>query len=268
MTPMQQFFDSAGVPIGYVARGRGAPVVLVHSYCGTFEGQFVRTGLADALSQQYRVIGFDLRGHGASGKPHDAASYGLEMALDVVRLLDHLSIDRAHVVGYSLGAHLVAQLLTIHPPRFLSATLGGACGRRHWTTADDARVAIEADEIEHGLLRTQVFRLWPSDAPPPDEAQVRALSARRLAGNDLLALAAIRRSNRAQVVSDAAIAAVRVPLLGIVGGEDPYLARFHELQALVPHMELVVIVGARHDDAASRSEFLGALQAFLPSHPS
>jgi pimeloyl-ACP methyl ester carboxylesterase len=261
------FFDSAGVPIHYVERGHGAPVVLVHSYCGSFDGQFVRTGLADALAQHHRMIGFDLRGHGASGKPHDPTAYGAEMALDAVRLLDHLSIDRAHVVGYSLGAHLVAQLLTLHPERFLTATLGGACGRRHWTTADEARVSIEADEIEHGLLRTQVFRLWPSDAPTPDEAQVRALSARRLAGNDLLALAAIRRSNRAQVVTDAAMAAVQVPLLGIVGSEDPYLARFRELQALIPHMQLVVIEGARHDDAASRPEFLAALRAFLAAHP-
>jgi pimeloyl-ACP methyl ester carboxylesterase len=177
---VEQFFDSNGVSIRYVERGHGAPVVLVHSYCGSFEGQFGRTGVADGLAQHYRVIGLDLRGHGGSAKPHDAAQYGVEMALDPV--------------------------------------------------------------------------------------QVRALSEKVLAGNDLLALAAIRRSNRAQVVTDAQMAAVRVPVLGIVGSQDPYVARFRELQRLVADMELVIIDGARHDDAVAQPGFLDAALAFLAAH--
>jgi pimeloyl-ACP methyl ester carboxylesterase len=260
------FLDSAGVPIHYVERGAGEPVVLVHSFTGTFQSQFVDTGLADALARRYRVVGFDLRGHGASGKPHDPAQYGVEMALDVVRLLDHFALDRAHVVGYSLGAHIVAQLLTLHPERLLTAVLGGACGRRRWTAADEARVAVEADELEHGLLNTQLLRLWPHDRPSPDDAQLRALSEKYLAGNDLLALAAIRRSNRAQVVRDEALAAVHVPTLGIVGSEDPYVGKFRDLEPRMRAMSLVVIDGARHDDAAKRPEFLRAVRDFLAAH--
>jgi pimeloyl-ACP methyl ester carboxylesterase len=263
---VEQFFDSNGVSIRYVERGHGAPVVLVHSYCGSFEGQFGRTGVADGLAQHYRVIGLDLRGHGGSAKPHDAAQYGAEMALDLVRLLDHLDLTRAHFLGYSLGAHIVAQLLTLHPERFTSATLGGACGRRHWTPADDARVETEAQEMEHGLLRTQLSRLGPPQRPALDPVQVRALSEKVLAGNDLLALAAIRRSNRAQVVTDAQMAAVRVPVLGIVGSQDPYVARFRELQRLIADMELVIIDGARHDDAVAQPGFLDAALAFLAAH--
>ena len=51
----------------------------------------------------YRVIALDCRGHGQSGKPQDPGQYGLEMVRDVVRLLDHLNVERAHVVGYAMG---------------------------------------------------------------------------------------------------------------------------------------------------------------------
>ena len=51
-------------------------MVLVHSYGGDFDDQFVATGLFDALAAGHRTIGFDLRGHGRSDKPHDAPRYG------------------------------------------------------------------------------------------------------------------------------------------------------------------------------------------------
>ena len=58
----------------------------------------------DALKKDYKVIALDLRGCGGSGKPHDPKAYGIEMVNDVVRLLDHLKIDKAHIVGYSMSA--------------------------------------------------------------------------------------------------------------------------------------------------------------------
>lgn len=259
----ERFFDSAGVPIRYVERGSGAAIVLAHSYTGTFESQFVVSGFADALARQYHVVGFDLRGHGQSGKPHDPARYGREMALDIVRLLDHIGVGRAHILGYSLGAHIVAQLLTLHPERFISAILGGSCGRRHWSADDDRRVEIEAKEIEHGLMRLQITRLRPAGAPPLTDDELRERTARCLAGNDRYALAAVRRSNRDQVVSDATLAAVGVPALGIVGSGDPYIASFRALAQLMPCFRFEVIEGATHNGASARPEFLHAVQRFV-----
>src|SRR5918998_677025 len=109
------------------------------SFASDAEAQWVRTGVLQALAARYRVIAMDARGHGRSGKPDDPARYGPEMGLDVVRLLDHLGIRRAHLVGYSMGAHIVAQLLVTHPERFLTATLGGASGRRNWSAEDQWR---------------------------------------------------------------------------------------------------------------------------------
>lgn len=256
-------FDSAGVPIRYVELGRGEPVVLVHSYTGTFESQFVRSGFADALARRYRVVGFDLRGHGQSGKPHDPACYGREMGLDIVRLLDHLGLAKAHMVGYSLGAHILVQLLTLHPERFITAILGGGAGRRRWSAEHDARAEEEARELEQGGMEKQILRLWPAGVPQPDQARLRELSAQYLAGNDTHALAAMRRANGDQVTTDAALAAVDVPVLGIVGTHDPYVTSLRELAAIVPRMELVLVEGATHDVAASRPEFLQAVVDFL-----
>ena len=256
-------FDSAGVPIRYVELGAGEPVVLAHSYTGSFDEQFVRTGVAGALAREWRVVGFDLRGHGGSGKPHDAASYGVQMALDIVRLLDHLRIAKAHAVGYSLGAHVVAQVLTLHPGRFASAVLGGSCGRRHWSADDDRRVEIEAAEMEAGSLRSQIARLRPAGAPPLSEAEIRDRSTQRLAGSDVAALAAVRRSNRDQLISGAALAAVDVPVLGVVGSDDPYIESFRTLARAMPQLGIVVIDGATHNSAVARPEFVDAVARFL-----
>ena len=140
----ERVFDSAGVPIRFIEDGAGEAVILVHGYTSDAESQWVRSGFFAALAERFRAIAMDARGHGGSGKPHDPAAYGPEMGLDVVRLMDHLGIARAHVVGYSMGAHIVAQLLIARPERFLSATLGGAAGRLGWTEADERRVDVEA----------------------------------------------------------------------------------------------------------------------------
>jgi pimeloyl-ACP methyl ester carboxylesterase len=263
MAVQDRYFDSAGVPIRYVERGAGAAVVLAHSYTGTFESQFVVTGFADALAANFRVIGFDLRGHGRSGKPHDPARYGREMALDILRLLDHVSVDKAHILGYSLGAHTVAQLLTLHPERFASAILGGSCGRRHWSVDDDRRIEVEAIEIEQGLMRSQITRLRPRGAPVLTDDELRERTAFCLAGNDGRALAAVRRSNRDQVISDAALASIDVPTFGIVGSLDPYIASFRALEAVMPRFRVEVIDGGTHNGTPARPEFLRAVQRFV-----
>jgi pimeloyl-ACP methyl ester carboxylesterase len=220
----------------------------------------------DALSRRHRTIAFDLRGHGGSGKPHDLSRYGREMAYDIVRLLDHLDIARAHVVGYSLGAHVVAQLLTLEPGRFLSAVLAAGTGRRRWSADDDARVEAEAAELESGSLRAQLARLRPPGRPPLTDAQVRAHSARLLAGNDPHALAAIRRANRQQVIATDALSAVDVPVLGVVGSRDPYRSEFAALSQRMPQLELVEIEGATHDSLLAVPEFAEALLRFLARH--
>src|SRR3954453_19557377 len=239
-----RFFDSAGVRIHYVEQGTGEPVVLIHGYTVDLKEQWITTGVFPALATSYRTIALDARGHGLSDKPHERAAYGPEMGLDIVRLLDHLAIRRAHIVGYSMGAHIVAQLVTTHPERFLTLTLGGASGRRNWSADDHRRVGVESAEMDEGTLRSQILRLWPKDQPPPSDEVIRQRSAERMAGKDPRALAAVRRSNPDQVVTEAQMRTVNVPTQGIVGTADPYLREFQQLKAAMPHLQLVTIEGA------------------------
>src|SRR5438105_13928539 len=80
------YFDSGGVKIHYVVRGKedGEPVLLIHGFTVNIETQWAP--VLQALARDYKVIAMDCRGHGGSEKPRDPAKYGLEMARDAVRL--------------------------------------------------------------------------------------------------------------------------------------------------------------------------------------
>jgi pimeloyl-ACP methyl ester carboxylesterase len=125
----QDSFDSGGVKICYTDRGKGEPVVLIHGWMADStmwgKGRLGDSKATDTLAKEFRVITLDSRGHGKSGKPHDPKDYGPEMAEDVVRLLDHLKIDQAHLVGYSMGAILTGHVVANHPERVLSVTFAG-----------------------------------------------------------------------------------------------------------------------------------------------
>src|SRR5438105_68514 len=118
-------FDSNGVKIHYVVLGKedGEPVLLIHGFTVNIDLQWAP--VLKALAKDYKVIAVDCRGHGGSEKPHDPRKYGLEMTRDAVRLLDHLKIDKAHVVGYSMGGSITLQVAARYPERVRTATLGG-----------------------------------------------------------------------------------------------------------------------------------------------
>ena len=120
-------FDSNGVKIHYVTEGQGDPVVLIHGWMGdsTMWGRDALGNTKLTAPEGFRVIALDCRGHGKSDKPHDVAKYGAEMAGDVVRLLDHLKIKKAHLIGYSMGVFLASKLAATHPERVISLVYGG-----------------------------------------------------------------------------------------------------------------------------------------------
>ena len=267
-----QFFDSNGVRIRYIDRGAGDPVLLLHGNGGSLQG-WIDAGIVGNLEHNYRVIALDARGHGQSGKPRDVAAYGQQMGLDMIRLMDHLRIPRAHLVGYSMGASIVGKLLTTHPDRFLTATMGGSTGRFKFTPAEAERLEREAAEKERDCVsRSQMTRLAPLGQPPPSDAAIKAASAACLANpnQDRFALAALHRGFKDLAVTFDQVKAITVPTLGIVGSLDGYLADFRELKALRPGMTLVVIDGASHGGpkgAMARPEFVAAVREFIAAHP-
>jgi pimeloyl-ACP methyl ester carboxylesterase len=266
-----RFFDSGGMRIRYMERGAGAPVVLVHGFTGNIERSWIETGIVENLARDYRVIALDLRGHGKSGKPHEAAAYD-ELALDVVRLMDHLRVERAHAVGYSLGGIILAKLLTTHPGRFTSAVLGGAAYRRSQGAEADQAADAAAREIEGGIYRALVVSTAPTDEPPPTEEQIRARSREIAALSDLRAHAALMRARRALVVTDAEIAKVRVPSLAVVGEADPALPRVKAMVKRWPGLEVEVVPGAAHPTVHARGlprnpQFAAAIRRHIAARP-
>jgi pimeloyl-ACP methyl ester carboxylesterase len=272
-----QFFDSNGVKIHYIVEGRGEPVVLIHGFTADIDKNW-RTGfgvgsdlrgpmIIPALARDYRVIALDNRGHGQSGKPHDPKKYGIEMAEDVVRLLDHLHIKKAHIVGYSMGAIITAKLLATHPDRFLSATLGGHGGIR------DGRRSQFYEELATSLEQGKGFgpliiALTPADHPKPSAEQIAAINTRLSSSNDSKALAAVLRSLSELAVAPEQLKKNKVPTLALIGELDPLKPGVDALQGEMANLKVVIIPGADHVTAVSNPVFIKSLSEFLARHRS
>src|SRR5665648_495242 len=122
-----QSFDSGGVRIAYRDEGEGEPILLIHGFASNAATNWADPGWISLLVQSgRRVIAYDNRGHGLSEKLYDPSLYSAtSMAEDALRLLDHLGIERADVLGYSMGARIAAFLVLRHPERVRSVILGG-----------------------------------------------------------------------------------------------------------------------------------------------
>ncbi len=109
-----------GITIHYQQVGHGPDVVLVHGITGSLAYWWVRT--VPYLKDAYRVTTYDLRGHGHSDMPPDGYT-SADMAGDLLGLLDHLEIPRAHLVGHSFGGPIVLHTALLAPERVASLTL-------------------------------------------------------------------------------------------------------------------------------------------------
>ena len=120
-------FHNGAVDIAYLDEGEGPPIVLVHGFASSKDVNWVYPTWVSLLRQSgRRVIALDHRGHGASTKLYDPEDYHIgTMAGDVRALLDHLKIERADIMGYSLGSRITALLAYHSPERVRCAILGG-----------------------------------------------------------------------------------------------------------------------------------------------
>src|SRR5512140_2436116 len=124
-------FTSGDAEIAYLDAApdsrEGAPIVLVHGFASTKETNWLAPGWIDTLTRAgRRAIALDDRGHGKSTKLYDPARYhSAIMAEDVRALMDHLGLPRADLMGYSMGARIVAVLALAHPDRVRRIVIGG-----------------------------------------------------------------------------------------------------------------------------------------------
>jgi len=262
------YFDSAGVRLRYIVEGKGEPVVLIHGFGANIEVGWRETGIVDGLADRYQVIAMDVRGHGRSDKPRTPVAYGLPMVEDVVRLMDQLRIQKAHVVGYSMGGRIATMLLAERPERLRTAVIGGA----GWMDADGLRarrIRMEqtAQALEQGKgVEPLIAWLAPPSAEPPTPQQVEAFNRIFLSRNDPVALAAVARGIASLQPPQSKLRVNKTPVLALVGELDPNQSEVDRLERITPNLKVVVIAGAHHLNAVRNPEFLNNVKAFLAAH--
>ena len=163
--------NSDGVPIHYEVIGAGPPIVLVHGFASSLEGNWGQSGWIDFLVGRGRtVVGLDCRAHGLSGKPHDPDAYGgNHMPDDVLAVMEAAALERADIMGYSMGVGIAINLLTRFAARFTSVVAGGQGGVRVPVVDVQGRIAIaealEASDVssisDPGALRMRRFAQQP-----------------------------------------------------------------------------------------------------------
>jgi pimeloyl-ACP methyl ester carboxylesterase len=234
--PPSGFFDSDGVKIHYETFGEGYPIILVHGFTANLKVNWLGPNWVDALQPIRRVVALDCRGHGESDKPHDPEAYGNEiMAGDVLRLMDHLGIEKADLFGYSMGSAISCHLIVHHRERFSSAVLAGT-GDRFFFEAAGASVT---DGMAKAMLADD-----PSQITDPMLRGFRAL-ADGIPNNDRIALAACSQHVR-EPVDRADFARVDIPVLIVNGANDDVAGKADELVAAIPGAKLVLIPDTDH----------------------
>ena len=184
-------------------------------------------GTIRMLAPDYQVIALDLPGHGKSDKPEAADAYGVQMVEDVIAVMDHLQIRKAHIVGYSMGGMIILKLLTRHPDRVRSAILGGmgwlrqgSPSQQFWTQLPERQRATTPSACAHSL--------------------------------------------GALAVTEDEVKAIRVPVTVLVGERDPcrrlYVAPLEQIR---PDWPVKVIPGAGHVNCIFPPEFKNRIKDWL-----
>ncbi|MCU1411133.1 MAG: alpha/beta fold hydrolase [Rhodoglobus sp.] len=206
-----------------------APAILaVHGFASTAQDNWVAAGWPRAL-EGYRLITFDLRGHGASETSPDPARYSAALLrADALAVLDHFGVERAHWLGYSLGARIGLDVARESPERIATLSLGGL------PSTDPLSGALPADLVA-GM-----------QAP----------------GRDPLALAAFAEGLRA---STAPMQRAEQPTLLVTGDADTIATDPVDLAARLG-AELVLLPGRTHSNAVSARAFKEAVVAFVGRH--
>jgi pimeloyl-ACP methyl ester carboxylesterase len=247
-------FSHDGVEISYLDEGNGAAIVLVHGFASNKEINWVGPGWVTTLVRAgMRVIALDNRGHGQSSKLYDPADYHTnKMALDVRALMDHLEIERADVMGYSMGARITAFLAVRHPQRVRSAILGGLGIR----LVDGVGLPESiADALEAPTL---------ADVADPTGRTFRAFADQTR--SDRRALAACIRGSR-QVLSRQDVEGIGIPVLVAVGTKDDVAGSPDALAALIPGARTLNIPDRDHMLAVGDKAYKAGVLEFLNQRP-
>jgi pimeloyl-ACP methyl ester carboxylesterase len=243
-------FHNGAVEIAYLDEGEGDPIILVHGFASSKNVNWVYpTWVSELRKDGRRVIALDNRGHGESSKLYDSEDYHIgTMAGDVRALMDHLHIERADIMGYSLGGRMTAYLAQSYAPRVRSAIFGGIglgliAGGGPGENVASALEAPSLDDVTDPVGRT--FRAFAD--------QTRS---------DRRALAACLRGSRRLMTRDEA-ASITVPVLIAVGTVDEIAGSATALGQIIPRSQVLDIPDRDHMRAVGDRVYKAGVLEFL-----
>lgn len=236
--------DRDGVQISYTVHpgGHGVPVLMTHGFTAT---RAMHELTVPALAPGRTCITWDVRGHGETDSPIDPAQYSIPLTLDDMRaVLDAESIERAVLLGHSMGGFLSTSFQRRYPERVAGLVLVGTgpgyrspAPRAGWNDICEAYArAFEARGLDALLDSPEVH-----------------LARHRGADGLILAARGILRQHDADVIDH--LAEIDVPVLLVVGGEDtPFVEGMAYMARKIPDSRLVVIDGAGHAPMITHGE--------------
>ncbi|MFX1571791.1 MAG: alpha/beta fold hydrolase [Promethearchaeota archaeon] len=260
------FFNNEGIKIYYEVEGEGPPVIMIHGWAASLEGNWKQAKWVEVLKNDYKVILLDCRGHGKSDKPLDPTQYGAHMTDDIVKLLDHLSIQKANFFGYSMGARLSYELLLRKQELFISAILGGFVLQ---FPSDEQR--SEAQKRGNDMIEAIQTKNIDEIKNPAALRVRKIISAYKdFDLQNLDALAAVlkggflrqRSSIQTKAQMEEALKKINVPVLTVVGSDD-FPGDKTLVAQLVPDACHFQIQGKDHINVVPDPKFHMIVKAFL-----
>ncbi|WP_375661420.1 alpha/beta fold hydrolase [Bartonella sp. CR127HXZ] len=249
-----RFFEYNGLRFAYREEGQGAPVLLIHGFGSSARVNWYATGWFRILTEAgYRVIALDNRGHGDSVKSYDPVFYTPQaMAGDAIKLLQHLEISKAHVMGYSMGARISAFMALLHPTYVHSVIFGGlgigmVTGAGNWEPVAEALLAEDISTITN--TRGLMFRKFADQTK-----------------SDKRALAACIITSK-QELTASEVYKIKQPALVVVGSLDEIGGAAEPLAALLPCGEALSIPGRDHMLAVGDKVYKKGVIDFLSRYP-
>lgn len=245
------YADVNGLHMYYETYGEGTPLVLLHGGMLTIDLNFA--SLIPTLARKHRVIAVELQGHGRTADI-DRPITPANLAGDVVALLDVLSVDRAHVLGHSMGAAVTLELGVNHPDRVLSLVPVSGSVRpdgMHPDLTDPSRHATST-RMPTAQDFADFSEAYAKLSPHPEHF-TEFLQALSSTNADLKGW------------SDQQLAGITAPTLIVLGDHDFVTIEHAALMLeLIPGSQLAVLAGTTHMEATRRPELLlPLLDAFL-----
>ena len=261
-----------GVRLYYDETGSGVPIVFVHEFAGDYRSWEPQLRY---FSRRYRCIAFNARGWPPSDVPEDVARYSQARACDDIRsVLDGLNIDKAHIVGLSMGGLATLHFGLTYPSRALSVLVAGAGYGSEPTEREKfrAEAVVSATKLENEGMAAfaEVYAYGPTrvqfeNKDPRGFAEFKAMLSEHSAKGSANTQLGVQRERPSIFDLEEKLAACRVPMLVVTGDEDwPCLPPNVFIKRTCPSAALLVIPNSGHAvNIEEPAAFNAALADFL-----